>query len=158
LTQEPVDTPAVAFVTPDLVVKQLVVNAPTSVPPGDVKLENMTGDSWFSISPNGGWTAQVRVAYPIDNAGNSTGDQYYNRLEVLKQDGSQRWIVIDEWSTWGLGYSVPDNLHWRADSARLYYSLRAVADAVRFLSRAGPLRGDLEAGLCATWRARPMAS
>lgn len=130
LPQEPVETARIelAVVTPDLVVRQIEANAPTSVPPEDINLDEMTGDSWFTISPNGSWTAQVRVAYPIDKNGNSIGDKYFVRLEVLKQDGSLRWIVVDEWSIWALGYSLPDNLHWRADSTRLYYSLRTVAD------------------------------
>ncbi len=98
---------------------------PTRLP--TVDLTNMTGDSWFAISPDGNWTAQIQVAYPFDKSGGSTGDRYYVRLEVLRKDGRVIWTVLDRWDTWGMGYTIPANLHWREDSLRLYYTEQAVA-------------------------------
>ncbi len=113
-------------VTPTPGEMQTPLNLPTRLPPID--LSNMTGDSWLTISPDGSWTAQVQVAYPFDKNGVSTGDRYYVRLEVLKKDSPLVWTVLDDWSRWGLGYSIPGNLHWRADSRRLYFTEQEVVD------------------------------
>lgn len=113
-------------VTPTPFEQQPPVDLPTRLPPID--LSNMTGDSWLTISPDGNWTAQVQVAYPFDKNGVSTGDRYYVRLEVLKKDSPLVWTVVDDWSNWGLGYSIPGNLHWRADSRRLYFTEQMISD------------------------------
>ncbi len=121
-------TPARALevLTPTPGPAQPPVDSPTRLPPID--LSEMTGDSWLSISPDGNWTAQVQVAYPFDKNGVSTGEKYYIRLEVLKKDGSVVWTVLDDWSNWGLGYSIPANFHWRADSRRLYFTEQTIVD------------------------------
>ncbi len=119
--------------------------APTRLPPID--LTNMTGDSWLSISPDGNWTAQIQVAYPFDKSGGSTGDRYYVRLEVLRKDGQVIWTVLDEWDDWGMGYTIPADLHWREDSLRLYYTAQAVADGCAvFGQRSGLYEVNLENG------------
>lgn len=128
IVQAPVATGARALevLTPTPADAQQTAISATRLPPID--LTQMTGDSWFSISPDGNWTAQVQVAYPFDKNGVTTGDQYYVRLEVMKYDGSLNWTALDKWSDWGLGYTIPANLHWRQDSRRLYFSEQAVAE------------------------------
>lgn len=136
----------VEIITPTVGHEQPPVDSPTRLPP--LEPEDMTVDSWFSISPNGLWTAQVQVAYPFDKNGVSTGDRYYVRLEVLKEDGSQHWLVLDQWANWGLGYTIPANLHWRNDSQRLYFSNQAIADGCAvFGNNRGLFAVNLENGV-----------
>ena len=77
IVQAPVATGARALevLTPTPADAQQTAISATRLPPID--LTQMTGDSWFSISPDGNWTAQVQVAYPFDKNGVTTGDQYY---------------------------------------------------------------------------------
>jgi len=133
------------IITPTAGNGQPPVDSPTRLPP--LEPGDMTVDSWFSISPDGKWTAQVQVAFPFDKNGVSTGNRYYVRLEVLKHDGSQHWLVLDRWADWGLGYTVPANLHWRNDSQRLYFSNEATADGCAvFGNKRGLFEVNLENG------------
>lgn len=125
-TEEGAPGRTLEVLTPTPGQEQPPVDSPTRLPPVD--LSEMTGDSWISISPDGNWTAQVQVAYPFNKNGVATGDRYYVRLEVLKKDGSVVWTVLDDWLNWGLGYSIPANFHWRADSGRLYFTEHTIVD------------------------------
>ncbi len=112
-----------AAISPDIAKEEeLPQAAPTA------NLGDMSHDTWFSISPSGAWTVQVQVAYPLAEDGRQIGDQYYVRMVVFRQDGSQRWQVLDEWRYFGLGYTLPAQFHWTEDETYLFYTEHGVPD------------------------------
>jgi hypothetical protein len=78
-------------------------------------------------SPDGKWTARVTVALPMVG-GVSIGDNYYTQLKVSRIDGSVTWMVVDEWSNFGAGYTTPRPFHWSKDGRYLYFTNEPVPD------------------------------
>jgi hypothetical protein len=71
-------------------------------------------------SPDGKWMAQLTVALPVGGA--SVGDNYYARLQIARTDRAVTWVVVDQWSHFGLGYTTPRPLHWSGDGHYLYFT------------------------------------
>jgi hypothetical protein len=85
-------------------------------------LEEMEGYTWSSASPDGKWTAQGRSAFP------KRGEDYYTQLKVSRADGAVEWVVVDEWSPFGLGYTTPRPFQWSQDGRFLYFTNKPVPD------------------------------
>jgi hypothetical protein len=97
-------------------------------------------------SPDGEWVAQTVVAFPVQD-GVSSGESYYTRLKLSKADGTREWMVIDEWSPLGLGYTVPQPFHWSQDGRFLYVTNRPVPDGCGvFVNGSDLYRVDLSDG------------
>lgn len=98
---------------------------PTATPQSTATpvLSEMNLRTWSSISPDGKWSAQWMVATPERGAGN-----YYTQLKVQRTDKTVEWTIVDEWSEWGLGYTIPQPLHWLRDGQYLYFTNRPVPD------------------------------
>lgn len=98
--------------------------------------------TWSSTSPDGQWTAQVTAAFPA-----SSGGKYYTQLKVSKADGTLEWVVVDEWLEWGLGYTIPQPLHWSRDGRYLYFTNQPVPDGCAVFVNGSDLhRVDLSNG------------
>lgn len=153
-TPLPVPTPAPAAtspiipaVTPTLTkevaaMPSTVAGTPTATP----SLTDFRVDMWSSTSPDGKWTAQVIVALPVisDTAVSSS---YYTQLKVSKRDGTTEWVIVDEWAEWGLGYTIPQPLHWSRDGRYLYYTNCPVPDGCAVFVNGSDLhRVDLNDG------------
>ncbi|HXF68317.1 MAG TPA: hypothetical protein VNK89_00790 [Thermoflexus sp.] len=95
-------------------------------------------------SPNGEWEAQTVVALP---AVSDTATRYYVQLKVSKTDGTIEWIIVDKWSEWGLGYTIPQPLHWSHDGRYLYFTNKPVPDGCAVFVNGSDLhRVDLNSG------------
>lgn len=73
-------------------------------------------------SPDGSATAVVVTAFPRSGPGD-----FYVRVEANGPTSPQH-IVLEEWSDWGLGYSIPAILGWSPDSRRVYIADKVVPD------------------------------
>ncbi|MCC7161199.1 MAG: hypothetical protein IT331_01790 [Anaerolineae bacterium] len=93
-------------------------------------------------SPDGKWSVKVQVALPA--AGRA---MYYTRMVVDEVEGPRNWTVLDRWSNWGLGYTVPEPFHWSKDGTALYYTNVPVPDGCPvFVNGSDLVRLDLTAG------------
>ncbi len=68
----------------------------------------------------------MTVALPV-TSGTPVSNNYYTQLKLQKTDGDE-WTVVDEWSEWGLGYTIPYPLHWSHDGKYLYFTNKPVPD------------------------------
>lgn len=140
-------SPIIPAVTPTLTeevaaMPSTVAGTPTATP----SLTDFRVDMWSSTSPDGKWTAQVIVALPVisDTAVSSS---YYTQLKVSKRDGTTEWVIVDEWAEWGLGYTIPQPLHWSRDGQYLYYTNRPIPDGCAVFVNGSDLhRVDLNDG------------
>jgi hypothetical protein len=80
-------------------------------------------DSWSSLSPDGMWRARGEALIPAEGA-----DQYHVELQIEKLGGDVVWSVLDEWSHFGLGYTLPTPILWSADGQYFYYTNRPIPD------------------------------
>ena len=102
-------------------------------------------ETWSFPSPDGKWTANVIVALPVISS-TTVSNQYYTRLELLKTDGT-KWTIVDEWSEWGLGYTIPSPLQWSHDGKYLYFTNKPIPDGCAvFVNGADLHRVDLDSG------------
>jgi hypothetical protein len=90
-------------------------------------LSQLEMDRWTETSPDGKWIAEVSVALPTAG-GVDTGENYYTRLVIKSVDGLTEWVVVDEWSYFGLGYTVPGVLRWSDDGPSVAVVDRAIPD------------------------------
>lgn len=98
-------------------------------------------------SPGGAWLAETTVALPLAD-GNPVSDQYYQALRILSSDGSLVREVVDRWSPWGLGYTIPVPLQWSPDGRYLYYTNRPVPDGCApFANGSDVIRVEREQGV-----------
>jgi hypothetical protein len=118
-----------------VVVSTPIAGTPTATP----DLADFRVDMWSYTSPDGKWTAQVIVALPvIDDT--AVSSNYYAQLKLSKTDGTTEWIIVDEWSEWGLGYTVPQPLHWSHDGRYLYFTNKPVPDGCAVFVNGSDLR------------------
>jgi hypothetical protein len=76
-----------------------------------------------------------------------TGEKYHVELTVSATDGSVTWTAVDEWRSWGLGYTYPAPLQWSEDGRSLYFSNVPVPDGCVTYVNGGDLwRLDLADG------------
>jgi ABC-2 type transport system permease protein len=95
----------------------------TGTPTTTPMLADMELHTSSSTSPDGKWSAQRLVAFPIGG-----GENYYTQLKVKETDGVVEWTVVDEWSHFGLGYTTPQPFHWSRDGRSLYFTNEPVPD------------------------------
>jgi hypothetical protein len=126
--------------TPDPAPTRTLPSSSTETFPPDTPIPSPTGDGAptatldplgltvdaapDSVSPDGRWIARVYSAFPT----NGESSDYYSSLIVERTDGSQRWVVIDRWQPWGLGYSMPRPYRWSQDGGHFYWTNRVVPD------------------------------
>jgi hypothetical protein len=84
-------------------------------------------DGYADRSPDGQWVAEITVALPAPE-GPDTGENYYTRLLIRSTDGAKDWTVVDAWSYFGLGYTVPAVYGWGPDGASVTVVDRAIPD------------------------------
>jgi hypothetical protein len=72
-----------------------------------------------SISPDGEWVVEKMMAFPTERSA-EYGEVYLAFLKVASADGRAGWVVVDEWSHFGLGYPQPEVLGWSLDGRYLY--------------------------------------
>lgn len=105
-----------------------------------------------TVSPNGRWQASSQIEEPItvteaELAQYPTGQKYRTTLTVQAVDGSQTWTAVDEWRTYGLGYTQPEPIRWSANGRYLYYANVPNPDGCAVLVNGGDLwRLDLTSG------------
>jgi hypothetical protein len=76
-----------------------------------------------------------------------TGQKYHAVMEVSRVDGSQSWTAVDEWRSWGVGYTYPDVLKWSSDGQTLFFTNVPVPDGCSLFVNGGDLwRLDLDTG------------
>ncbi len=80
---------------------------------------------WNSASPDGRWFADVVVRLPLV-AQEAVDEVAHTEVVISRSDGGLRWVVLDEWTPYGLGFPTPQDFRWTKDA--LYFSLRAIPD------------------------------
>lgn len=122
VTPRPVDTPVPAD-TPTRRAPATPSRASTPIPTPD--LASFDEKEWSYTSPDGKWMALTKAAFPKVG---SAAVSYYTQLKVSQASGDTEWVVVNEWSEWGLGYTVPQPLSWSLDGRYCYYTNRPVPD------------------------------
>lgn len=106
------------------------------------QLAGFDQQSWSATSPDSVWQLEGLTALP--QAG---GAQYYTEMRVKKADGSAEWRPVATWSTFGLGYTTPQPVHWSPDGRYLYFTNAPTPDGCGLLINASDLqRLDLASG------------
>jgi Tol biopolymer transport system component len=103
-------------------------------------------ETWTENSPDGKWTA---LGSTKTETGIILGEQelYYTQLKVVSADQSVEWVLVEEISPFGLGYTIPAPLHWSPDGRYLYYTNRPRVDGCGLFVTASDLwRVDLADG------------
>jgi hypothetical protein len=109
-------------------------------------LQRQPTQSWSYRSPDGEWHAQVTVRLPVID-GEIVGEHAHTRFTVTRRDGQVEWVVLDHWSTYGMGFTVPGKLRWSADGQSLTFSNHATPDGCAvYCCDEGLLRLDLDDG------------
>lgn len=97
---------------------------------------------WVATSPNDVWQVEGLTALP-----KTGGEQYYTEMRVNKADGSAAWLPVATWSSFGLGYTTPQPVHWSPDGRYLYFTNAPVSDGCALFVNASDLqRLDLTNG------------
>jgi len=139
-------SPIIPTITPALT-KEVAATPPTVVgtPTATPNLLDFQVDTRSFTSPDGEWTAQVIVALPVSS--DAAVSSYYTQLKVSKRDGTTEWVIVDEWAEWGLGYTIPQPLHWSHDGRYLYITNKPVPDGCAvFVNGTDLRRVDLSDG------------
>jgi len=152
VSPSPANTTFPALPTRTLKPQQTATPAPSQTPGGptatpDLNQYTLTG--WSSDSPDGTWTAVGLVALPGANA--SVPDAFYRQLTFSKLSGDQKWVLIDGWTPYGLGYTTPSIERWSLDGRYAYIKDNATPDGCSLFGYSENFRrlnlstGDLEA-------------
>jgi hypothetical protein len=116
--------------------------APTASPESDEPVAASLLDSWSSLSPDGMWRARGEALIAAEGA-----DEYHVELRIEKLGGDVVWSVRDEWSSFGLGYTLPTPVRWSDDGQYFYYTNRPVPDGCAPFANGSDLqRVDLSDG------------
>jgi len=105
------------------------------------------------LSPDGQWQAVSKITPPEPVAGDEmeqfpTGQKYHAEMVVSRVDGSQSWTVVDEWRSWGIGYTYPEVLAWSSDGRTLFFTNVPVPDGCAPFVNGGDLwQIDLDSGM-----------
>jgi hypothetical protein len=103
-------------------------------------------------SADGQWQVLATISAPVPASEEEieqfpTGQKYHAFMEVSRVDGSQSWTAVDEWRSWGLGYTYPDVLKYSSDGQTLYFTNVPVLDGCSPFVNGGDLwRLDLDTG------------
>ena len=116
---------------------------PTPTPPPEPSptpdLARLDMEQWTDASPDGRWIVVVTVARPT-SGGPDTGNAYYTRLAIKSADETTEWVMVDEWSHFGLGYAVPAVAAWSDDGHSVTIVDRAIPDGCAFFAYLANLR------------------
>ena len=132
-------SPIISTTSPTLIkevtaIPSVVAKTPTATP----NLADFQVDRWSFTSPNEEWTAQVMVARPVVN--DTSARSYYTQFKVSKRDGTAEWMIVDEWTEWGLGYAIPQPLYWSHDGRYLYMTDKPIPDGCAVFVNGSNLR------------------
>ena len=124
-------------------------NAFARQPEGPPEAPNAQTDLWQTEerseqSPNQRWvvTTSLRLPTPANPR-----HQYNAKMVVTRLDGSKKFTVMDRWSDFGLGYTIPQPFHWSRDGRYFYFTNLPVSDGCSGLSNASDLQQvDLRSG------------
>lgn len=107
-----------------------------------------TVDIFTTQSPDGVWLLTITNAIPaLDKDGVQLGDQAHDQVKLARADGSVEWILIDEWSYYGLGSGGYQPLLWSPSGATLYLTYRPIPDGCQgFVNGSNLLKVDLNGG------------
>lgn len=98
-----------------------------------------------STSPTGEWIATT--LYQVAESGTESGDEYHQVFTVTHKSGTPSYTVVDTWSPFGFGYTLPQPIFWSQDDERLYYTSFPYADGCAPLANGADLyRVDLTSG------------
>jgi hypothetical protein len=115
---------------------------PTATAESEQPTDTKALDSWSSLSPDGTWRAWGEALIPAEGA-----DQYHVALQIEQRHGDVAWRVLDEWSPFGLGYTLPTPVRWSADGPYFYYTNRPIPDGCAPFANGSDLqRVDLSDG------------
>jgi len=114
--------------------------------------ESAGSETPLMFSSDGQWQALATISAPQPVAEEEiaqfpTGQKYHVMLVISRVDGRQSWTAVDEWRSWGLGYTFPDVLKWPASGQNLYFTNVPVPDGcARFVNGGDLWRLDLSTG------------
>jgi len=155
-TNTPTATPVPATVAPSPTIPTVTpvpVEKITTMPATATKTPTATPDlTDFQVqvqsftSPDKKWIAQVIIGIPV-TSDTTMSSNYYTQLKLSETDGPTEWVIVDEWSEWGLGYTVPQPLHWSHNGQYLYITNKPVPDGCAVFVNGSDLRRvDLRSG------------
>jgi hypothetical protein len=96
-------------------------------------------------SPDSKWIVEIISASPKDD---SDEQVFYDGMNILNADGRRLWVIFDEWTGIGLGYSIPEFFNWSIDGKSFYYTDRVIPDGCTGAYNNGSdlYKVDLESG------------
>lgn len=119
-----------------------VLLAPADARAWSEPLKQMSLTAQSSQSDDRRWIAHSLVALPADHQG-----MYYHRLVVANTEGDPTWIVVDRWSEFAGGYTVPLPHVWSRDGSALYWTQVPTPDGCVVFANGSDLhRLDLATG------------
>lgn len=105
-------------------------------------------ESWSSTSPDGQWVAHGQWLGIREEGGGDMLAAYQMRLTVENTTTGTSWLAVDERSGVGLGYELPEVLHWSSRQPAVYVTHRGVPDGCgsQLINGSDLLRVDLRTG------------
>ena len=105
-------------------------------------------NSFSTQSPDGVWVLTITNAIPaVDKDGVQTSDKAYDQIKLARADGSVEWILLHEWSYYGLGSGSYRPLLWSPIGEFLYLTYQAIPDGCQgFVNGENLLKVDLNNG------------
>ncbi len=118
-----------------------------------ITMEEPSGaEAPLMFSPDGQWQALATISDPQPVSEEEialfpTGQKYHVMLVISRVDGDLSWTAVDEWRSWGLGYTFPDVLKWPAGGQDLYFTNVPIPDGcARFVNGGDLWRLNLSNG------------
>ena len=81
-----------------------------------------------SLSSDGRWAARSVSAYPINEQLGAFGEQAHILLKVVDLSTTEEWVLVDEWTGYGLGMATPNVIRWTDDGRYLFFADTGVPD------------------------------
>jgi len=94
---------------------------------------DLTVETQKLYSPNGrcAWD-RLQASSLTESATRKYDNQFYIRVSLACVLGDEfkevNWVLLDEWKSQGLGYSIPTVLGWSADGKKLYFHDEIIPD------------------------------
>ena len=140
----PTEQPSTSTAVPPAPTETATATLPPGSPTATPVLDSMQVNRSTVSSPSTAWIAQITTAFPKEGSG---GENYYVQLKVTKRDRSLSWVVVDQWSRLGLGYTIPEPVRWSPDERYLYFTNRPIPEGCSLFFNASDLhRVDLSSG------------
>jgi hypothetical protein len=137
---EPINTktPTLPSPTVTLTIQQVVPTKtpirPTQSPPPDPLdiasqvLTELEIDITSQYSPDNPWEVKRILAYPVTEVSQLKYDnQYYKYFKITcwapacSPETGLEHILVNKWTVWGMGYSIPATLGWSGDEKFFYF-------------------------------------